>query len=153
MSAHLADQHLGRELEEFLVEVTSHGEGFLDQPGDRFQQIGVGPRHPRGLACPPGDLVGDPLAALGPVGQHVRLPQRGEVVLGSGEREFLRRGEAVAARLRGAGDVGELHRERFSVQDGADPVHGAREGIRVQRIPAHRLLEGDAADDPLEKRG
>ena len=59
----------------------------------------------------------------------------------------------MAAGPRGAGDVGELHRQRFAVQGRGDPVDGPGERVALEPAPAHGLAEGNAAHDLLEDGG
>src|SRR5207248_9024931 len=101
----------------------------------------------------PAHLVLDALLALGPVGDDVRLPQRLDVAARGRSLELARRVEAVAARESAALHVREPDGEGLSVEQRDDPVDGSREGIALEGVPAHRLLERDAADDALEDAG
>jgi len=55
--------------------------------------------------------------------------------------------------MRSLRSVRELDRERLSVEERHDPVDRPGEGVAFQRVPAHRLLERDAANDALEDPG
>ena len=73
-----------------------------------------------------------------------------DVLIRRRQIELIRVVKAVAARPRSTLHIGELHRQRRSVEGRRDPVHRSRERIALQRIPPHRLLERDPADHPLE---
>src|SRR6059058_3597814 len=90
--AHLRDEDLRGELQEFLLEIPGDGEGLLDEAGDGLQQFGIGARNAARLARGASHRCGDALAPLGPVGEDVRLPQRGHVIARRGQGELLRRG-------------------------------------------------------------
>ena len=58
----------------------------------------------------------------------------------------------MAARLCPAGDVGELHVERRSIEGGDDPVDRTREEIGFERIPAHLFAERYTTYHLLQQR-
>ncbi len=153
VAAHLGDEHLGRQLEEFLVEGAGDPEGFFDQARHRLEQIIVGPRNAACLARRALHLLRDTLLALIPVREHVCLAQPVDVFRRARERKLLRRMEAVAAGGEPARHVGELHLQRLSVEGRGDPMHRPRERVGLERVPAHRLAEGYTTYQAREQLG
>ena len=147
---HREDEHLGGDVEEFLLKASVEGYRVLVEVHVLFEQLGVDRDLRAELFFYLGDSGEDHCLALLGVGDDEVLAHRG--VVGGCVLDFdgFLAHEAVPARGRAALDSAEGYFERLVSVERDEPADGTREADRLLR-PVHALREGEAVHELLKK--
>jgi hypothetical protein len=146
---HRLDEQARRQVQQLFSEGGGQGHGPLHEVrhlvDERLVQGDLDPAA-RGDG---GEALADDGAALGPIGQHMAIPQGGEVSLGVRDGARRQGREAVADDGVGGGDPRDGGVDARAAVDRDHLVEGPTPAGRAA-APAHRLLERQAQDERLK---
>ncbi len=147
--AHGGDQQFSGKRQVFLLEGAADRAGVLHQKGDFFEQLLVEVDLAADGMGRPLDLPGDHHLALLRIGNDEMALRLLQPVFQAAHGKRPGRHEAVAVREVAAFDVAEAERDNEAVIESDQPMNRPGEAD-IQVLPAHRLLEGDAGNDPRQ---